>query len=249
MTASIKLSQYDSPEFEDSTLFRSIVGGLQYLSLTRPDIAFAVNKVCQFMHCPKAPHWTAVKRILRYLKGSINHGLFFKSRSNIFLQAYTDADWAGCPDDRRSTGGFAVFLGNHIISWSSKKQKTVARSSTEAEYKSLSSTAAELIWLQTMLKELGIPLSKPPLLWCDNIGATYLSANPVYHSRTKHMDIDYHFVRDRVAAQALQVSFCSSKDQLANVFTKPLVSDKFVSFRSSLNVVDTPLDSRGRIKV
>ncbi|KAF5470468.1 hypothetical protein F2P56_010982, partial [Juglans regia] len=134
----------------------SVVGGLQYLSLTSPDIAYAVNKVCQFMHCPKLPHWTAVKRILKYLKGTLNFGLSFKKSSKLNLQAYTDVDWAGCLDDRRSTGGFCIFLGHHLISWSSKKQKTVARSNTEAEYKSLASTAAELIWLQTLLRELGI---------------------------------------------------------------------------------------------
>ncbi|XP_041001680.1 uncharacterized mitochondrial protein AtMg00810-like [Juglans microcarpa x Juglans regia] len=137
MAASLKLSQFNAPEFSDPILFKSIVGGLQYLSMTRPDIAFVVNKVCQFMQCPKEPHWSAVKRILRYLKSTLNHGLFFKSAFKFTLQAYTDADWPGCPDDRRSIGGFCVFLGQHLISWSSKKQKTVARSSTEAEYKYL----------------------------------------------------------------------------------------------------------------
>ncbi|XP_040996228.1 uncharacterized mitochondrial protein AtMg00810-like [Juglans microcarpa x Juglans regia] len=156
MAASLKLSQFDGPEFTDSTLFRSIVGGLQYLSITRPDIAFSVNKVCQFMHCAKVSHWSAVKRILRYLKSTINYGMLFKSSSSLTLQAYTDADWAGCPDDRCSTLAFCIFLGKHLISWSSKKQKTVARSSTEAEYKSLVTTAVELIWIQTLLRELGL---------------------------------------------------------------------------------------------
>ncbi|KAF5476985.1 hypothetical protein F2P56_003667, partial [Juglans regia] len=146
MAASLKLSQFDAPAFDDYTLIRSIVGGLQYLSYTRLDISFAVNKVCQFMHSPKLTHWSAVKRILRYLKGTINHGLLFKYTSSFTLQAYCDADWGGCPDDRRSTSGFCLYLGSHLISWSSKKQKTVARSSIEAEYKALSHTAAELIW-------------------------------------------------------------------------------------------------------
>ncbi|XP_042964760.1 uncharacterized mitochondrial protein AtMg00810-like [Carya illinoinensis] len=167
MASSIKLSQHDSLEFEDTTLFPSIVGGLQYLSLTRLDIAFAVNKACQFMHCPKIPHWTVVKRILWYLKATLNYVLFFKSQTCVSLQAYTDADWAGCtdedwagcPNDKRFTSGFVVFLGSYFISWSSKKQMTVARSSTEVEYKALSSSVAKLIWLQSMLKELGISLS------------------------------------------------------------------------------------------
>ncbi|XP_057969587.1 uncharacterized mitochondrial protein AtMg00810-like [Malania oleifera] len=145
MAASLKLSKFDSPDFDDPVLYKSLVGGLQYLNFTQPDISFAVNKLCQFMHSPKLTHWSALKSVLRYLKGTINHGLFFTSHSGLVLQAYSDADWGGCPDDHRSTSGFCIFLGNHLISWSSKKQKSVARSSTEAEYKSLSSFAAELI--------------------------------------------------------------------------------------------------------
>ncbi|XP_035551021.1 uncharacterized mitochondrial protein AtMg00810-like [Juglans regia] len=118
MAASLMLSKFDNPNFEDVTLYHSIVGGLQYLSVTRPDISYSVNKVCQFMHSPKAPHWSVVKRILRYLKATINDGLFFASNSSLTLQAYLDADWGGCPDDRRSTRGFCIYLGQHLISWS-----------------------------------------------------------------------------------------------------------------------------------
>ncbi|KAF5449399.1 hypothetical protein F2P56_029849 [Juglans regia] len=150
MAASLKLSKFDSPDFDDPTLYHSIVGGLQYLSLTRPDISFAVNKICQFMHSPKASHWNAVKRVC--------------PSSTFTLQAYSDSDWGDCLDDRRSTRGFCIYLGSHLISWSSKKQKAVAHSSAEAEYKSLASSAAETIWLQTVLRELGIPLAKAPIL-------------------------------------------------------------------------------------
>ncbi|KAF5477519.1 hypothetical protein F2P56_004152 [Juglans regia] len=249
MAANLKLSKFDSPDFEDATLYRSIVGGLQYLSLNRPDLSFAVNKVCQFMHTPKASHWTVVKCSLRYLKATINYVLLFKPQTDFSLQAYSDADWGGCPDDRRSTRRFCIYLGHHLISWSSKKQSTVARSSTKAEYKSLASLAAKVIWLQTVLHELGVFLSTAPTLWCDNIGVIYLSMNPIYHSKTKHMDIDFHFVRDRVAANTLQVQFCSSQDQLANLLTKPIVADRFHRLRSSLNVVDTSLASKGCIKL
>lgn len=125
----------------------------------------------------------------------------------------------------------------------------MARSSIEAEYKSIASYVSELIWLQTVLHEVRISVSQAPILWCDNLGATYLSANSVYHSRTKHMDIDYHFVRDRVAAKTLKVSFISSQDQIIDVLTKPLVADKLLHFKSSLKVVDTPLNSRGHIRI
>jgi histone deacetylase 1/2 len=130
---------------EDSTNYRSMVGALQYLTLTRPDISYAVNKVCQYLHAPTTVHWTAAKRILRYVKHTLSMGLTFMRSNSTLVSAFSDADWAGCPDDRRSTGGFAVFFGPNLISWSAKKQDTVSRSSTEAEYKSVANATAEII--------------------------------------------------------------------------------------------------------
>ena len=224
---------------DDSFRYRSVVGGLQYLTLTRPDISFAVNKVCQFLSQPTDVHWEAVKRILRYVKGTLHTGLKFRKAVSTSISIFTDADWAGCPDDRRSTGGFAIFVGPNLISWSSKKQPTVSRSSTEAEYKALANGAAEAIWVESLLKELGVSQQRVPVLWCDNLGATYLTANPVFHARTKHIEIDFHFVRERVASGALEVRFISSNDQLADVFTKPATRQMLDRFSTNLNLVQS----------
>nr|XP_028953254.1 uncharacterized protein LOC114822627 [Malus domestica] len=193
-----RLLKDDGAPYTNPTLYRSVVGALQYLTFTRPDIAFSVNQVCQFMQQPMIAHFTAVKRILRYLKGTIHHGLTY-SQGPLQLKAFSDANWAGDPNDRRSTTGMAVFLGNNPISWSSKKQLTVSRSSTEAEYRALSSTSAELDWIKQLLVFLQVPLTSPPVLFCDNLSTIALAFNPVQHQRTKHIEVDVHFVRERVA--------------------------------------------------
>jgi histone deacetylase 1/2 len=157
---------------EEITTYHSIVGGLQYLLITRPDLSFAVNKVCQFLQAPRSTHWSAVKSILRYVSSTVSHGLHFRSTRSSLLSAFSDADWVGNPDDRRSTGGYAIFHGSNLIAWSARKQATVSRSSIESEYKALANATAELIWVQSLLQELGIKQDRPLVLWCDNIGAT-----------------------------------------------------------------------------
>ena len=200
------------------------------------------------MQKPLLPHWQSVKHLLRYLKNTIHCGLQIYRSSFSSIQAFSDADWAGSRDDRRSTGNYCNFLGKNLISWSCKKQATVVHSSTKAEYKALANAAAEVKWLHSLLTELGQPLPSSTVLWCDNIGATYLSANPVFHARTKHIEIDFHFVRDMVASKTLLVRFVSTDDQLADLLTKPLSSPQFVLFCSKLNVLPIPLDLRGSVK-
>jgi hypothetical protein len=176
---------------EEATRYRSIIRGLQYVTLTRPDISFAFNRVCQFLHTPTDFHMVAVKRILRCVQGTLNIGLKFHSASS-----FSDVDWAGCPNDRRSTSGFVMYLGSNLVSWSSRKQPTVSRLSTEAEYKALVNATTEIVWVQSVLKEFGVKQSSTLVLWCDNIEAKYLSANPTFHARMKHVEVDYHFVRE-----------------------------------------------------
>ncbi|KAJ4774690.1 Gag/pol [Rhynchospora pubera] len=240
MAVNSSLSKYDGEPFHDPKLYRAVVGALQYITITRPDITFPVNKCSQFMHSPTSVHWSAVKRILRYLKGSADHGLLLKPSGSPLLHAYTDSDWAGCPDDRRSTSAFCIYLGPNLISWSSKKQPTVSKSSTEAEYRSLALAGAELAWVQYILKELHITLSQPPVLWCNNIGATYLASNPMFHARTKHVEIDFHFIRERVVNKQLLVKFISSRDQIADGLTKGLTVNRFLDIISKLMVCCDP---------
>jgi histone deacetylase 1/2 len=238
LSTSEKLSLYEGTPLgaQDTTRYRSIVGALQYLILTRPDISFAVNKVCQFLHAPTTVHWEAVKRILRYIKQCTGLGLKIHRSASTLVSAFSDADWAGCVDDRKSTGGFAVFLGTNLVSWSARKQSTVSRSSTEAEYKAIANATAEVMWIQTLLHEIGVKSPNAAKLWCDNLGATYLSSNPVFHARTKHIEVDYHFVRDRVKQKRFEIDFVSSKDQVADGFTKALPVRLVENFKINLNL-------------
>jgi hypothetical protein len=152
------------------------------------------------------------------------------------VSAFSDADWAGSIDDIKSMGGFAVFLGSNLISWSARKQPTVSRSSTESEYKAIANATAEIMWVQILLKELNINSPRIAKLWCDNLGAKYLSANPVFHARTKHIEVDYHFVRERVLQKLLEIDFVSSQDQVADGFTKALSVRLLENFKVNLNL-------------
>lgn len=236
----------DSASFHDANLYRSIVGSLQYLTITKPELSHAVNYVCQFMHSPTQSHFASVKRILRYVKGTLHQGLCF-TPSSLFMTAFCDADWAGNQFDRRSTSGFCVFLGDNIISWSAKKQHTVARSSTEAEYRALAQTTAELMWLQQLLKDLCVSLDGVPVIFCDNLSAIALASNPIFHARTKHIEVDYHFIREKVLAKQVCVQHVSSEAQTADVFTKPLSVARFQHLTSKLMVKPLPLSLRGAV--
>jgi hypothetical protein len=177
-----------------------------------------------------------MKRLLRHLRATLGYGLLLCRSSTAELVVYTDADWAGCPDTRKSTSGYAVFLGGNLVSWSSKRQPVVSRSSAEAEYRAVANGVAEAAWLLPLLAELHRPLARSTLIYCDNVCAVYLSTNPVQHQRTKHVEIDLHFVRDHVAIGDVRVLHVLTTSQFANIFTKGLPSLTFSEFRSSLNV-------------
>ncbi|KAJ4779344.1 polyprotein [Rhynchospora pubera] len=248
MEAGLQLSKFSGAKMSEPQLYRSIVGALQYATITRPDITFAVNKASQFMAEPTEEHWKLVKRILRYIQGSLDHGITLKSAPHLSLHGYCDADWAGCPDDRRSTTGYAIFLGPNLISWSSKKQATVSRSSTEAEYRSLAMTTSELLWISYLLAELKYSVCQQPTLWCDNLGATFLASNPVFHARTKHIELDFHFVREKIQNKQLSVKFICSADQIGDIFTKGLAKARYHLLRDKLTVFAKQSSLRGAVE-
>ena len=231
-----KVSALEGSPASDAAFYRSIVGALQYLTLTRPDLQYAVQQVCLHMHAPRDSHWTLVKRILRYIRGTQSLGLTLTASASTDLVAYSDADWAGCPDTRRSTSGYCVYLGPSLISWSSKRQPTVSRSSAEAEYRAVANAVAECSWLRQLLQELLCDVHKATLVYCDNVSAVYLSANPVHHRRTKHIELDIHFVREQVALGRIRVLHVPTAQQFADVMTKGLPTSVFEEFRSSLCV-------------
>ncbi|XP_059668960.1 uncharacterized mitochondrial protein AtMg00810-like [Cornus florida] len=191
MVAKLQAASQNDP-YPNPQFYRSVVGSLQHLTFTRPDICYSVNYACQYMKNPTNFHFQLVKRILRYIHGTINHGLRLLSNNPMVLYGFSDADWAACPTTRRSTTGYCTFLGSNYFSWNAKKQPTIARSSAESEYRALASTAAELTWITFILQDIGAYLHEAPMLFCDNISALHMTINLVFHARTKHVEIDYH---------------------------------------------------------
>ncbi|XP_073119562.1 uncharacterized protein [Henckelia pumila] len=209
MEQSLKLTPTEGELLKDATHYRRLVGKLIYLTITRPEISFSVNTLSQFMQQPRRPHLDAVHRLLRYLKNSPGQGLFFPSQNNVNLVGFCDADWAGDITTRRSVTGYCVFLGKALISWKSKKQTNVSRSSAEAEYRSMAS-----------------------------IASMHIAANPVFHERTKHIEIDCHFIRERIDKGEIKTAYISSENQVADIFTKALGQVLFYSLVRKLGVLD-----------
>ena len=234
---SVKLTK-NTGSTNSNVPYMSAVGSLMYAMVgTRPDIAFAVGAVSRYASNPGDEHWRAVKRILRYLKGTAEKGLLFSGSTTsvgVNVIGYSDADWAGCHDDRRSTTGYLFQLGGAAISWSSKKQKTTALSSTEAEYMALAATIKEAMWLRSLLREAGFPQKKPTVIYEDNQSCMLFSKNPGKHDRTKHIDIRYHYVREQVVEfKNVTLIYKPTDEMVADMNTKPLGGAKFLKFRDN----------------
>uniref|UniRef100_A0A2N9F1J4 non-specific serine/threonine protein kinase n=1 Tax=Fagus sylvatica TaxID=28930 RepID=A0A2N9F1J4_FAGSY len=222
MDPNLKLSVESGELLFNPSMYQRLVGRLIYLTNTRPDLTFAVSVVSQFMHAPRTSHLDAVHHILRYVKTSPGLGLFYSAGHKSGLSCFTDADYAGSQTDRRSTTGLSTFYGNHLISWKSKKQTVVSRSSAEAEYRAMAQGTCEILWLRSICNELGFMETDSSQLFCDNKSAIMLASDSVLHERSKHIEVDIHFIREKVRSGIIIPSFVPSSEQIADVFTKPV---------------------------
>ncbi|XP_027934022.1 uncharacterized protein LOC114189605 [Vigna unguiculata] len=191
-----KLQKDDRAQETDASRYKSLIGSLLYLTITRPDIMYATSLLSTFMQKPSQIHYGVGKRILRYLQGTKEFGIWYKTITNSRIIGYTDSDWAGSIDDMKSTSGYAFSLGSGIFSWVSKKQATVAQSTVEAEYVAAAEATSQAIWLRRILKDMGEKQRGPTTIYCDNKSTIAMTKNPVHHSRTKHIAIKYHFIRE-----------------------------------------------------
>ena len=224
-----------SPEV-DATLYHQLVGSLLYLTHSHPDISFVVGLVARYMQHPHESHWKAAKRILRYIRGTVQFGIHYSIGATPLLVGFTDSDWAGDPDDRKSTAGYVFTLGSGPITWACKKQSSLAISSIEAEYRVEVQASKEAMWLQQILSEFGFEQQHPTTLWCDNQGSIQLCKDLVQHQRSKHIELHMHFIRKLINDHVLEVLYCPTKDQVADIFTKTLTKVKFTKLRLMVGV-------------
>eukprot|EP00253_Pinus_taeda_P019897 PITA_19897 len=217
-------------------VLQSKKGKLLYLTHTRPDLSFAVGLVARFLQNPRESHWKAAKRILRYVRGTIQFGIHYSAKATPLLVGFTDSDWAGDPDDRKSTAGYVFTLGSGPITWACKKQAAISLSSAEAEYRGAVEASKEALWLRQILSEFGFEQQHPTTLWCDNQSAIQLCKDPVQHQRSKHIELHMHFIRKLIHDHVLEVQYCSTDDQVADIFTKALTEAKFTKLRYMLGV-------------
>ncbi|CAN1315366.1 Retrovirus-related Pol polyprotein from transposon TNT 1-94 [Linum perenne] len=233
-----RLSKEDGNPLLDISEYRTLVGKLNYLVTTRPDIAYSVQQLCQFQAEPCSTHMQAAHRILRYVKGTPGQGLFFSSSNELILKGYNDADWGACPYTRKSITGYCTFLGDLLITWKAKKQSTVSKSSSEAEYMALSQLSCEVQWLKQLLRDMFVPHESTISIYCDNKSSIHMAENPVFHERTKHIEIDCHVIKERIKSGLITLKYVCSDRNLADVFTKGLSSNRFQWMLFKLGVHD-----------
>jgi hypothetical protein len=228
--------------------YKEAVGSLMYAMVaTRADLAFAVSVVSQFMARPAPMHWAAVKRIMRYLKGTLHMKLCLGGK-DITIKGYCDADWGGDLNTRRSTTGYVFYLGDGAISWNSKRQPTVALSTTEAEYMAANQCAKEAIWLRQLMADVGCVQHKATTIMCDNQGSIALAKNPKHHSRTKHIDVQHHFIREKMEEEVINLTYCPTQDMVADVLTKALAKERHVMLCKAMKLVSFDTTQSGSVE-
>ncbi|XP_035541476.1 uncharacterized mitochondrial protein AtMg00810-like [Juglans regia] len=238
MEPNVKFSKDEGELFKDPALYRRLIGKLPYLTNTWQDLSQSLHLLNQFKEAPRDPHFNAVLKVIRYVKGTPGQGLFFPANSKMELVAYSDASWANCPEMRRSTTGFCVFIGISLVSWKYKKQTTVSRSSAELEYRVMASVFCELTWIRYFLADLKVLILNLATLYCDNLAAIHIAANLVFHKRTKHIELDCHLIRDKITEGQVVTTHVFSHSQLADLFTKPLHSPAFTRHLSKMGVTN-----------
>lgn len=238
MEQNIKLSKYDGEPIPDPSVYRRLIGRLLYLTITRPDIAFPVHTLSQFMEAPTDIHLKAAYKVLRYLKLTMGQGIHLFADSDFQLTGFCDADWGSCPDTRRSVTGYCVMFGKSLISWRSKKQSLVSKSSAEAEYRSIATLCTELIWIKFVLEALQVHHNDPVKVYCDSQAALHIASNPVFHERTKHIELDCHLVRDLVQAKRIETKHVGSQSQVADIFTKSLPAGVMKNHLDKMGVIN-----------
>jgi len=235
MSTSLKISSDLAGKSVDPSLYRSMIGSLLYLTTSRPDIAFSVGICARFQANPKKSHLTTVKRIIRYVNDTLSYGIWYSRETNLVVAGYSDADWAGNDDDRKRTSEGCFYVGNNLVAWMSKKQTSISLSTAEAEYITAGSCCTQLLWMKTLLGDYEF-YQDTMIINCDNTSAINISNNPVQHSRTKHIDIRTHFLRDLVESEVVSLSFIPTENQLADILTKPLDGSRFESLRKAIGI-------------
>ncbi|XP_047335591.1 secreted RxLR effector protein 161-like [Impatiens glandulifera] len=239
-----KLVKDDGSGDADAVQYRSLVGSLLYLTITRPDIMYTTGLLSRFMHRPSKIHLGVAKRVLRYIKGTMEYGLMFEKNDSedIELFWFCDSDWARSMDDMKSTSGYCYSLGSGIFSWASKKKERVAHSSAEAEYVLANEATKQVVWLRKILEDMGEKQDMATVLFCDSKSAISMSKNAVFHSRTKHINLKYHYIREAVDDEEVMIKHVKTGDQLADIFTKALPLNKFVYLRDLLGMTNKNIE-------
>ncbi|XP_042958165.1 secreted RxLR effector protein 161-like [Carya illinoinensis] len=239
MSTSIKICSDSTSKSIDPTLYKSRIGSLLYITTSRPNITFSVGVCARFQAKPKQSHLTAVKRILKYLSATVDYGIWYSRDSNLSMAGYFDANWASNVDDRKSTTSGYFYVGSKLVAWMSKKQNSISLSTVEAEYIAAGSCCTQLLWMKKMFEDYGFSQDAMTIHW-DNTSANSISNNPVQHSRTKHIDIRHHFIRDLVETKVVSLEYINTEHQLADLFTKPLDGLRFEFLRKAIGLCVMP---------